>query len=104
MEEGHLIWLIVLTVVIAPVFEELLFRGLLYGSMRRIYGAKTSNVIQAFFFSLLHFSPTTFLPLFVLGLILGVLREQFEDIAPAILTHALWNAMVLVVFQYFLRL
>jgi membrane protease YdiL (CAAX protease family) len=103
MEEGHLFWLIVITTIVAPIFEEIMFRGLLYGSLRTLYSARTANIIQAFGFALLHFSPSTFLPLWVLGLVLGRLREQFSDLAPAIITHALWNGLVLMVFHFYLR-
>jgi len=82
---------IILTVTLAPVVEETLFRGLVFSSLRSYLGKWTAAGISAAVFSGLHFQAYGFLPRFVLGLMLAHLYEKNRSIYPAIMLHALNN-------------
>lgn len=82
---------IILAVILAPVIEETLFRGLVYGSLR-IYGGKwVAAAISAAIFSGLHLQTYGFFSRFVLGLALAYLYERYRSLYPSIALHAFNN-------------
>lgn len=87
-----LISLVTLTVV-APVAEEVFFRGFVYTNLRAHMGFAASIVLSAGFFALLHYESTWVLPLLTLpfGLVAGLARERFGSVRPAIALHIVWN-------------
>lgn len=92
VEQFHLLVLmIVLTIVLAPVSEEILFRGCLY----RFIKAKTSIVValllSGVLFSLLHHNLLGFLPLLLLGVALAYSYEMSGSIKVPILFHGIFN-------------
>ena len=84
--------LIVMTVVAAPVVEEVLYRGLLLGALERRQ-RMVGLVASAAVFAALHFEPLQFVGLFVFGLILGALVQRTGRIGTSIVTHATFNAV-----------
>jgi uncharacterized protein len=97
-------WSLVLgAVVVAPVGEELFFRGLLLQGLARSYGPRIGVAGSALVFGLFHFSgPSiqTVLPMLsatVVGLVLGWLFARTGNLAVPVLTHTLVNGVALVV-------
>ena len=91
--------LLVSALVIAPVSEELFFRGMLLGMFWRISGrAWLSVALSAVGFGLIHASqPQAVLPLATMGLILGYLRLRYRSLTLCVLIHALFNARTMIV-------
>lgn len=83
----------VTAVVLAPVFEEILFRGVLLPVAGRHLGGGLAVVVSAAVFAAAHLSLGELVPLFVLALGLGWLRWTSGRLLPCVLMHALWNAM-----------
>jgi len=83
--------------IIAPISEELIFRGLILDYLRKNYGDWPSIVISAILFGLLHFLPSYIAVATYGGLIYGWLRIKTGSLLPSILCHALWNSFVFVV-------
>ena len=87
--------------VIAAVGEELIFRGLLQKLMiDMVKNVHLAILITALLFSAFHFQFFSFLPRFVLGLILGYLMYYGQSIWYPILAHFVNNAMG-VIYYYF---
>ena len=93
-------WLVAggfLVVVLAPVAEELFFRGFFYGSLRGQLGAPGAAVASSVVFALVHFTSAqtlSLLPLLgVLGLLFCFLYERTGSLYPCIALHALNNAV-----------
>ena len=87
---------ILLAVVVAPIVEETLFRGLLYTALRGIMGFWGAAATSAAVFAAVHPTiPVGFLPLFVLGMVLAVVRQSTGCLAPAMICHAINNAVAL---------
>jgi len=80
-------------VVLAPLFEETLFRGVLLPVLGQRWGAMTGLLASALTFSMAHLSLGELVPLLVLGLGLGWLRLRSGRLAPCVLMHALWNGL-----------
>ena len=83
--------LVVLTCVGAPFVEEVLYRGLLLGSMEQ-RSRPMAVVVSAAVFAALHFEPLQFAGLFVFGLILGAIVVRTRRLGPSIIAHAAFNA------------
>ncbi len=81
--------------VVAPVVEELIFRGLILQGFRRNYHTLTAVFMSALLFALFHLNPWQFPATFVLGLLLGWLMVRTNNIFLAILGHSINNLLVL---------
>ncbi|WP_407311047.1 CPBP family intramembrane glutamic endopeptidase [Desulfosporosinus sp. SB140] len=82
---------LVLAGVLAPVIEETLFRGLIFGSLRTYCGKWTAAVISAAIFSGLHFQAYGFFPRFILGIVLVYLFDKYKSLYPSVALHSLNN-------------
>jgi len=83
----------VLAVFLAPVAEEFLFRGILYGALRRRVGAAWAISLSAALFAGVHFSFFHFLPLFIIGLVLGYAYERTRSLVTTICIHLIQNTV-----------
>jgi uncharacterized protein len=80
-------------IVLAPLFEETIFRGALLPVAARKLGATGGILLSAAVFAVAHLSLGELLPLLVLGIGLGWLRMQSGRLGSCVLMHALWNAL-----------
>lgn len=83
----------VLLVVLAPLFEELLFRGYLFGRIRERSGFWFSAIVTSLAFGVLHGQFNVGIDVFILSLFLCYLRERFQTIWPGVLVHAFKNSL-----------
>ena len=88
---GPEIFLALLAIAIAPVTEELLFRGILYPFIKQQGYPKLALWGTSVLFGLLHLNLMTFLPLTFLGLVLAWLYETTDNLTAPILAHSLFN-------------
>lgn len=89
--------LLVLSVVLlAPLAEELFFRGLLLRSLTRAWGPTAGVVVSAAIFGATHFQPLQFLPLAAFGAVLAVAAHRTGRLGLAVWTHVGFNATTVV--------
>lgn len=88
---------VLLVVVIAPVVEELVFRGVLQQAFETRWGPAPAITLGAALFGAYHFTAWLFVPTFVLGLAAGWLAHARESLWPAIALHALYNLVAVAV-------
>lgn len=96
-------WLVIFSVVVmAPLFEEFLFRGFLFQQFRRWLGVAHGIALCGLVFAAVHQSVELFLPLFGLGVILALVYHYSQSLWASIITHGLWNlaTVVAIVFLY----
>lgn len=88
---------VVLIVFVAPVSEEVCFRGMLFGGLRERLPRIAAAVISGLIFGGLHAVTgiTAVPPLIVFGFVLALLYEKTGSIIPGILLHALNNSVAL---------
>ena len=94
--EGFALGTFILLVVVAPITEEPLFRGILLHGFTRNYGAWWAVIVTAFLFGAIHMNPWQFVGAFFLGLAFGWWTLETRSILPAILGHAMNNGMVVI--------
>jgi len=83
-------------VVLAPVAEEFIFRGLLYPFIKQLGWPQLAWFGVSTLFALIHFDVATFLPLLLLAMTLTWLYEKTDNLLAPITVHALFNATNLV--------
>ncbi len=93
VDRDLLIAFLVLSVAIAPLVEELLFRGILYGALRRSLRPGLAIPASAALFAILH-PPLGAPAVFLLGIAAAWARERTGRIAAAIATHTAYNGVI----------
>ena len=88
-----LILLSVTAVVLAPLFEELIFRGVLLPVLARRVGFSVGALLNGLLFAMAHISIGELIPLTVLGTGLALVRLRTGRLLPCVLMHAIWNAV-----------
>lgn len=79
--------------LIAPIAEEILFRGYLQTILSKKIGVISSVIVTAIIFSAYHVDPAFFGQLLVMGLLFGIVREAFKSIWASIILHILANTL-----------
>ncbi|NOQ82742.1 MAG: CPBP family intramembrane metalloprotease, partial [Myxococcales bacterium] len=82
-------------VLVAPVTEELLFRGWLLQDLKEQYGARRALVWSSLLFGLVHVEPTAVLYATLGGLVLGAVALRTKSTLASIAMHAGVNAIPL---------
>jgi len=90
---GRGVWALVTLVVMAPLFEETIFRGVILESARARYGTVAAWFVSAFVFGLAHLHPALAVNAFVLGLVLGYIYIRTESLWSTVILHAVNNAL-----------
>ncbi|HZC58574.1 MAG TPA: type II CAAX endopeptidase family protein [Chthoniobacterales bacterium] len=88
--------IIVLAVVIAPLAEEFVFRGFLYGVTKRFAGSLPALAFSGAVFALVHLHLPSLLPLFLLACVLTFAYELTGSLLVPMAMHSLFNAITLV--------
>jgi membrane protease YdiL (CAAX protease family) len=87
-------WPMIAVLVAAdPLFEEFVFRGLIYGGLRRSRGVTLSILASAAIFAVLHPLPSA-PPVFLMGVLAAVCYERSGSLAGPVIVHAFYNAAV----------
>jgi uncharacterized protein len=89
----------IMSITLAPLMEELFFRGFLYPVLARRMGVAVSVIITALSFALLHgaqlmFSWGAVLVIFIVGLVLTMVRARTNSVAAGIIIHMAYNATI----------
>ena len=82
--------------IIAPIVEEVLFRGLLYQWLRKHTSVIVAVLLSAAIFSVAHVVPVLFPALFVVGIVLALAFEWSQSLWVAIALHMLQNGLVII--------
>jgi len=84
---------VVLAVVMAPVFEEIVFRGFLFRGLANSWGWAWGAVISAAIFGIAHLQLDVFIPLAVLGFALAWVYKRTGSLWTCVAMHAIFNTV-----------
>ncbi len=88
---------VLLLCIVAPLTEELLFRGLLLGGFLKNYSLKKSILVSSLLFGLFHLNPWQFFSAFFIGILLGWVYYRTGNLLYSILLHAFFNAIPVII-------
>lgn len=96
-DKGAIYLTMLLGCVLAPVAEETIFRGYIYGVLKRYTGALPAAVVSAGLFAAMHLSASSLPALFVLALCFTLAYEATGSLLVNILMHAFFNLSMFLV-------
>jgi len=85
----------VVVALVAPIVEELTYRGLGFAAVRQFFGGAAAVVVTGVAFGLAHGLVIALPVLTIFGLILGWLRLRTASLYPPIILHAIFNGTAL---------
>lgn len=88
-----LVWLLITAGLLTPMFEELYFRDLVMGRLRRSFGPMASVLLAALVFSASHLNPVQGFFVLPLAILCGVLVVRTGSVLSAIWLHVVYNAL-----------
>ena len=80
-------------VILAPIFEEILCRGLILNTLRKAMPKWVAIVLSSAIFGIIHGNPIQFIYATALGILLGWLYTKFDSIWIPMLCHLVFNLM-----------
>jgi uncharacterized protein len=86
--------------VLAPIVEELVFRGLLYGWVAGRWGSLVALVVSSLGFAAAHFEPAHVVLVLPLGFLFGWLRRRTDSLLPSLFSHIVNNGFALLAAVY----
>jgi hypothetical protein len=87
-------WVAVLAIVVlAPIAEELFFRGVVFNAYLRERGPRLAYIGSAALFAVIHLSIVALLPIFLLGLALAWVYDRTGSLLAPIVMHAVVNGI-----------
>lgn len=99
-----IIALIIAGTVLAPVSEEIFYRGMIYPVFRKYLGPAWGAVLAGLLFGLAHFDLWRAVPLAIGGAALCYIYEKSRSVLVPMIAHALWNgamfALIIASFAY----
>jgi membrane protease YdiL (CAAX protease family) len=81
---------------VAPVAEETLFRGFIYGVLKRYTDAPFAALLSGLFFAIIHMHTGSLLPLWVLALFFCIAYEVTGCLLAPMLLHSIFNTTSLI--------
>ncbi|MDQ0150332.1 CPBP family intramembrane glutamic endopeptidase [Eubacterium multiforme] len=80
-------------IVVLPIFEEILFRGLVFYELRERFSVIATVIIQALIFGIWHLNPLQAVYTFFAGIIFGVILVFTNSIWGSIIAHIIYNLL-----------
>lgn len=97
LTDGNIVAVILLLVLIAPITEELVFRGMILHHANRYVSFLSANILQAVLFGIYHLNVIQGLYAAMMGFLLGYVYYKFKTIFASMLLHMIINTSSLVV-------
>ena len=92
---AHRIFVIITLGFLAPIVEELLFRGVLFQSFCNHLSENTAMVFTSVVFACTHFDFQRFLPLMIGGYLLNLIAVRHHSLLASMMSHSTWNCLML---------
>lgn len=82
------------SIIIAPIAEEIFFRGIIQTRLRRNFSPITSIIFSSLFFAISHFSFSKLIRTFLCGLLFGSVFNKYGSLTLSVLSHSSINLLV----------
>jgi uncharacterized protein len=91
------VWFFTVGAILAPLVEEIFFRGFLFQGFRARYGWIPGLLLSSAIFGIAHLDPVALIPTFILGCVLAFLYHRSNSIWPGVIFHVMINSVGLFV-------
>lgn len=88
-----------INIIIVPIFEEIFFRVIVFGYLKKNYNIKLSIFVQALVFSLMHLNLTQGIYTFISGIILALIYIKSKTILASIIVHMECNLFGILIWK-----
>lgn len=99
-QPGALTGALISLAVLAPLVEELVFRGLLYGWVAGRWGTVPAWIVSSIAFALAHYEPAHIILVLPLGFLFGYLRRRTDSLLPSLVAHIFNNGFAVLAAAY----
>jgi membrane protease YdiL (CAAX protease family) len=99
-QPGALARSLIILSVLAPMVEELVFRGLVYGWVAGRWGTVPAWLVSSIAFALAHYEPAHIILVLPLGLLFGYLRRRTDSLLPSLAAHIVNNGFAVLAAAY----
>lgn len=82
---------VICMVVLIPIYEEIIFRGVIFNHLKENYKIGTAIVVQALLFGIAHGNIVQGIYAFILGIVLALMYMYFNSIYANIMLHIIFN-------------
>ena len=89
--QNYLVLAIIVVSVMAPLAEEMIFRGFVYGWLAKVMPVGFAVVISGAIFGVVHQVPLLIIPLWAVGIVLALMYRGSKSLWPGVAVHALFN-------------
>ena len=86
------IWFFIVGIVLAPLVEEMFFRGFVFQGFRQRYGWIGAMLLSSVIFAAAHLDVASLIPTFILGCVLAYIYHRSNSLWPGFMLHFLVNA------------
>ncbi len=99
-DHGQFLASLAVMAALAPLVEELVFRGLLYGWLESRWNSGLAWVVSSLVFAAAHWEPAHIVLVLPLGLLFGWLRRRTDSLVPSFCAHVANNVFAVVAAAY----
>jgi membrane protease YdiL (CAAX protease family) len=85
------IYTFLMVCICGPIFEELLFRGVVLNGFLKLFNPWKAIILSSVFFGLFHLNPWQFVPAFLIGMLIGYVYWKSASLLPCIFIHWINN-------------
>jgi hypothetical protein len=86
------VWFFIVGALLAPLIEEIFFRGFLFQGFRARYGWVSGMLLSSGIFAVAHLDPVSLIPTFILGCVLAYLYHRSNSVWPGVILHVMVNS------------
>jgi len=93
MTKMEIVAYIISSGIFAPLIEEVIFRGILYGALRKIMKVRYAVILSSLCFGLVHgISLMVILGAAATGMVLAVIYEKYDNLFNCMMIHGIYNS------------
>lgn len=88
---------LIITIVLIPIYEEIFYRGIIFGYLRKNFNIVLAILFQSLIFGLMHLNLVQGIYTFILGIVLALVYIYTDSILGNITIHIIFNLLGLLV-------
>lgn len=85
--------------ILVPIYEEIIFRGVVFDACHRYINFNSANIIQSTLFATIHMDLFLFPVFFFFGIVTGILRKKSGGLLSGIVFHIANNTLAIIIFM-----